>query len=119
MINLEYDLDKSFQEIYYRVDNRINEGSVESVDGEYVNISIYSPLSGIIYILIVDKVDRVSEINRVSRINRINRVNWIKSSQQKMYCMCLFLGIISVELIGSIGLIESNQQKETIICAFL
>ena len=75
MINLEYDLDKSFQEICYRVDNRINEGSVESVDGEYVNISIYSPLSGIIYILIVDKVDRVSETNRVSRINRINRVN--------------------------------------------
>ena len=78
MINLEYDLDKSFQEIYYRVDNWINKGFdcvIESVDGEYVNISIYSSLSGSIYILIVDKVDRVSEINRVSRINRVNRVN--------------------------------------------
>ena len=45
-------LDKFFQEIFYRIDDWINEGSgwmIESVDTEYVNISIYSPLSGSTY----------------------------------------------------------------------
>ena len=40
-------LDKSFQEILYRTDNWINEGSgwiIESIEAQYVNISIYSPL---------------------------------------------------------------------------
>ena len=49
MINLKYDFDKSFQEILYRIDNWINKGSgqvIESVDGKYVNISIYNALSG-------------------------------------------------------------------------
>ena len=45
-------LDKSFPEIFYRNDDWINEGSgwmIESVDAEYVNIFIYSPLSGSTY----------------------------------------------------------------------
>ena len=45
-------LDKSFQEIFYRIDDWINEGSgwmIESLDAECVNISIYSPLSGSTY----------------------------------------------------------------------
>ena len=45
----KYDLDKSFQEFLYRIDDWINKGSswvTESVNGEYVNISIYGPLSG-------------------------------------------------------------------------
>ena len=45
----EFSLDKSFQEILYRIDNWINEGSgwvVELMNGEYVNISMYSPLIG-------------------------------------------------------------------------
>ena len=49
VINSEFSLNKSFQEILYRIDNWINEGSgwvVESVNDEYVNISIYSPLIG-------------------------------------------------------------------------
>ena len=49
----EYCLDKSFQEILYRIDNWINKGSgwiFESIDGEYVNISPYSPLIGSTYI---------------------------------------------------------------------
>ena len=44
----KYGFDKSFQEVLYRLDNWINEGSawtIEYVDGEYINISIYSPLS--------------------------------------------------------------------------
>ena len=45
----EYGLDKSFQEILYRIDNWVYEGSgwlIESINGEYVNASIYSPLLG-------------------------------------------------------------------------
>ena len=59
VINFEYDLDKSFQEILYRIENWINEGSGwinESMDGEYVNISIYSPLSRSSYIKLPDKL---------------------------------------------------------------
>ena len=42
VINFEYCLDKSFQEILYRIDNWINKvfgWIIESIDGEYVNIS--------------------------------------------------------------------------------
>ena len=49
VINSEFSLDKSFQEILYRIDNWINEGSgwiIESINAEYVNISMYSPLIG-------------------------------------------------------------------------
>ena len=48
----KYDLDKSFQEFLCRIDNWINEGSgwiIESIEPQYVNISIYSPLIGITY----------------------------------------------------------------------
>ena len=44
VINLKYDLDKSFQEILYRIVNWINEVSgwvTESINDEYMNISIY------------------------------------------------------------------------------
>ena len=57
--NYKYDLNKSFQEILYRADNWINEGSgctIESMDGEYVNIYIYSPLSGSSYIELPNKL---------------------------------------------------------------
>ena len=53
VINFKYDLDKSFQRVLCRIDNWINEGSnwiIESVDAEYMNISVYSPLSGSTYI---------------------------------------------------------------------
>ena len=53
VINHEINLDKSFQEILYRIDNWINAGCgwiIESIDGEYVNISVYSPLIGSTYI---------------------------------------------------------------------
>ena len=53
----KYDLDKSFQEILYRIDNWINEGSgwiIQSINGEYVNISVYSLLMGSTYIELPD-----------------------------------------------------------------
>ena len=52
-------LDKSFQEILYRIDNWINEGSgwiIESIESQYVNISVYSSLSGSTYIEVLDKL---------------------------------------------------------------
>ena len=50
VINHEFSPDKSFEEILYRIDNWIIEGScwiVKSIDGDYVNISAYSPLVGV------------------------------------------------------------------------
>ena len=59
VINSKLTLNKSFQEILYRIDSKINEGSgwiVESIDGEYVNISAYSPLVGNTYIELLDEL---------------------------------------------------------------
>ena len=60
VINFDkYDLDKSFQEILYRIDNWIDEGSgwiIESVGTQYMNISIYSPLIRSTYIELPDKL---------------------------------------------------------------
>ena len=42
VISLDFNLDKSFEEILYRIDNWINEGSgwiIDSINGEYVNNS--------------------------------------------------------------------------------
>ena len=46
VINHGFGLDKSFQEILYRIDNWINEGSgwiVETIESQYINISTYGP----------------------------------------------------------------------------
>ena len=59
VINLEFSLDKSFQEILYRIDNWINEGSgwvVKSINGEYVNISMYSPLIGSSFVKLLNEL---------------------------------------------------------------
>ena len=61
VINSEYNLDKSFQEVLYRIDNWINEGSgwkIESINGKYVNISMYSPLVGSTSIELPDKLKK-------------------------------------------------------------
>ena len=55
----KYDLDKSFQEILGSIGNWRNEGSgwiIESIEAQYVNISIYSPLIGSTYIELPDKL---------------------------------------------------------------
>ena len=59
VINFEYNLDKCFQEILYRIGIWINEVSgwvIESIEAQYVNISIYSPLSGGTYIELPHKL---------------------------------------------------------------
>ena len=53
VINSKYMLDKSFQEILYRINNWVNEGSgwvIESTDAEYVNMFVFNPISGSTYI---------------------------------------------------------------------
>ena len=55
----KYDLYKSFQEILYRIDNWINEGTGwinESIEAQYVNISVYSPFIGSTYIELPKKL---------------------------------------------------------------
>ena len=47
VINHRYELNKSFQEILYRIDAWINEGSGwidESIESQYINITTYKPL---------------------------------------------------------------------------
>ena len=80
VINVESSLDKSFQEILHRIDNWINEGSgriVESIDGEYVNISAYSPLVLSTYIKLNDELKH-------SMKGLIN----IKNSDNKCFLWC-------------------------------
>ena len=80
VINSEYDLDKSFQEILYSIGNWINEGPgwvLESIEAEYVNISVFTPLSGRSCIKLAVKL-------RKSMKGLIN----IKSSDKKCFLCC-------------------------------
>ena len=49
VINHKFSLENAFQEILYRIDNWINEGSgwiAELIESHYINFSTYRPLSG-------------------------------------------------------------------------
>ena len=49
VINHRFDLENAFQEILYKIDNWINEGSdwiFELIESQYINIRTYRPLSG-------------------------------------------------------------------------
>ena len=53
IINHRYKLNKSFQEILYRIDAWINKGSgwiIELIESQYINFSAYKPLVGSSYI---------------------------------------------------------------------
>ena len=76
----KYGLDKSFQEILYRIDNWINEGSgwiIESIDAQYMNISIYSPMIGSTPIELPDKLK-----------NQIKGLINIKNNNNKCFLWC-------------------------------
>ena len=52
MINHKFRLENPFQEILYMIDVWINNGSgwiIELIESQYINISIYRPLSGSSY----------------------------------------------------------------------
>ena len=53
MINHKFSLENAFQEIFYRADTWINEGSgsiIKLIESQYINVSTYRPLSGSSYI---------------------------------------------------------------------
>ena len=96
VINSEFNLDKSFQGILYRIDNWINEGSgwiVESIDGDYVNISAYSPLVGSSYI------ELSSELK-----NSMKGLINIKNNDNKCFLWCH---------VRHLNLVERNPQRIT------
>ena len=62
--NSEYNLDKSFQEILCRINNWINKVSgwiIESIEAQYANISMCSPLIGSTYIELPKKIKKSNE----------------------------------------------------------
>ena len=71
VINSKFSFDTSFQEILCRIDNWINEGSgwiIESINGEYVNISMYSPLIGSFCVELPSKLKNSMTINVFSGV---------------------------------------------------
>ena len=57
--NHRFQLESSFQEILYMIDNWINEGSgwiIELIESQYINISTYRPLSGSSYMNLPDEL---------------------------------------------------------------
>ena len=61
VINSEFSLDKSFQEILYRIDNWMSSNKrsgwvVESINGKYFNISMYIPLIGSSFVELPNKL---------------------------------------------------------------
>ena len=59
MINHKFSLENAFQEILYRIDNWINEGSgwiVELIESQYINVSTYRPLPGSSYVKLPAKL---------------------------------------------------------------
>ena len=80
VINHKFSLENAFQEILYRIDNWINEGSgwiVELIESQYINISTYRPLSGSSYVKLPAEL-------RSSKKGLIN----IKNSNKKCFPWC-------------------------------
>ena len=80
IINNMFRLENAFQEILYKIDAWINEGSgwiIESIESQYINISTYKPLPGSSYI------DLSTEL-RSPRKGLIN----IKNNDQKYFLWC-------------------------------
>ena len=53
VIKFKFGLDQSFQEIIYRIDNWVSEGSgwiIKEIHNQYLNVSTYNPLIGSTYI---------------------------------------------------------------------
>ena len=80
VINHRFRLENSFQEILYRIDVWINEGSgwiVKSIESQYIKISTYRPLSGSSYTNLLVELKR----QRKGLIN-------IKNKDRKCFLWC-------------------------------
>ena len=94
VINSEFNLDQSFQEILYRIDNWMNHRSgwiIKSIEGFYLNVSSYSPLIGNKYIELPDKLKN-------SRKGLIN----IQNDDNKCFLWCH---------VRHLNLIDKNPQR--------
>ena len=90
MINNNFSLENAFQEIFYRIDNLINQGSgwiVELMKSQYINISTYRPFSGSSYVKLPAEL-------RSSRKGLIN----VESNDQKCFLWCHARHINPVEI---------------------
>ena len=80
VLNHKFCLENAFQEMLYRIDNWINEGSgwfVELIESQYINISTYRSSSGISYVKLPAEL-------RTSKKGLIN----IKNNDQKCFLWC-------------------------------
>ena len=80
MINHKFNLDKSLQEILYRIDDWINEGSgwiIESIKSQYINVSPFRPLIGSSYIKLLVEL----------RSPKKGLINY-KNNDQKCFLWC-------------------------------
>ena len=90
VINHKFSLENAFQEILYRIDNWINEGSgwiVELIESQYINISTYRPLSGSSYVKLPTEL----------RNPKKGLVN-IKNNDQKCFLWCHVRHIIPLKI---------------------
>ena len=90
MINHKFSLENAFQEILYRIDNWINEGSgwiVELIESQYINISTYRSLSGSSYVKLAAEL-------RSPKRGLIN----IKNNDQKCFLWCYIRHINPVKI---------------------
>ena len=73
--NFEDSIDKCFEEILYRIDNWVNQGSgrmVDRINSEYLNISKYSPLFGSTYVELPNELNH-SKKGLINISNNDNR----------------------------------------------
>ena len=95
LLILIHQLKQLFQEILYRIDNWINQGSgwiVESIEGFYLNVSSYSPLIGSTYTELPDELknSRKRLINIQNDVNKcflwchVRHLNLIDKNLQRM-----------------------------------
>ena len=71
MTNHKFHLGHAFQEILYRIDNWINEGSgwiVELIESQYINVSTYRPLSGSSYVKLPAELKSLKRANQYKKI---------------------------------------------------
>ena len=90
MINPRFSLENAFQEILYRINNWINEGSgwiVELIESQCISISTYRPLWGISYV----KLPAELKSPKKGLIN-------IKNNDQRCFPWCYFRYINPVKI---------------------
>ena len=96
MINSNYSLDQSFEEILYRIDNWINQESgwiIEEIDNQYLNVSSYSSLTVSTYIELPNELKN-------SKKGLIN----IQNDENKCFLWCH---------VRDLNLIDKNPQRIT------